>query len=55
VARPGGQPLHHGSLDSAEYRHLLWSNDLDAVAHIEDDSACGGATIWFARKRMNVG
>ncbi len=50
----GGQPLYHGSLDSAEYRHLLWSNDFDVVQHIEDDSTCGGATIWLARKMIKV-
>ena len=50
-----GQPLYHGSLDTTEYRQLLPANGFDVVEHIENDSACGGATIWLARKISDVG
>jgi hypothetical protein len=50
-----GQPLYHGSLDSAEYRHLLQVNDFDLVEHIENDPTCGGATIWLALKMIDAG
>ncbi len=46
-----GQPLYHGSLDSAEYRLLLQSSGFDVIRHVENDPTCGGATVWLARKR----
>jgi SAM-dependent methyltransferase len=49
-----GQPLYHGSLDSAEYRDLLQVNDFDLVEHIENDPTCCGATIWLARKMIHA-
>ena len=49
------QPLYHGSLDSAEYRHLLQVNGFDVVEHVENDPTCGGANIWLARKRPTFG
>ncbi len=45
-----GQPLYHGSLDPTEYRSLLQANGFDLIEHIEEDSTCGGATIWLAQK-----
>lgn len=50
-----GQPLYHGSLDSAEYCVLLRANGFEVVRHIENDPTCGGATIWLARKTSDVG
>ena len=43
-----GEPLHHASLDEAEYRGLLEANDFGVVAHAVDDPTCGGHTIWLA-------
>lgn len=45
-----GQALYHGSLDRAEYEELLLSNGFEVIRHIENDSMCGGATVWLARK-----
>ncbi|NVJ70808.1 MAG: class I SAM-dependent methyltransferase [Alphaproteobacteria bacterium] len=45
-----GRPLYHGSLDSAEYGRLLVENGFEVIEHVENDPACGGATIWLARK-----
>lgn len=47
-----GQPLYHGSLDPAEYLHLLHMNGFNVLAHAEEDPTCGGATIWLARKKQ---
>ncbi|MCO0637985.1 hypothetical protein M8745_18760, partial [Lutimaribacter sp. EGI FJ00014] len=38
-----GQPLYHGSLDSAEYCDLLRANGFEVVRHIENDPTCGGS------------
>lgn len=43
------QPLYHGSLDSAEYRHLLQTNGFEVIQHVVNDPSCGGATIWLAK------
>ncbi|WP_246557984.1 class I SAM-dependent DNA methyltransferase [Roseovarius nubinhibens] len=45
-----GQPLYHGSLDRAEYRARLERAGFEVIAHQENDPACGGATVWLARK-----
>ncbi|WP_336097262.1 class I SAM-dependent DNA methyltransferase [Roseovarius sp. CH_XMU1461] len=45
-----GQPLYHGSLDRAEYRARLERAGFEVIAHQESDPACGGATVWLARK-----
>src|SRR5207342_1130917 len=45
-----GEPLYHGSLDSAEYRALLATNGFEVVDHVVSDPDCGYATIWLARK-----
>jgi SAM-dependent methyltransferase len=44
-----GEPLYHGSLDTAEYRSLLGENGFTVVAHVVEDPACGEHTIWLAR------
>ena len=45
-----GEPLYHGSLDSAEYHALLERNDFVVLGHAVDDPECGHATVWLARK-----
>jgi hypothetical protein len=45
-----GERLYHGSLDPAEYRMLLASNGFEVVSHIAEDPACGGHTVWLARR-----
>jgi hypothetical protein len=46
-----GEPLYHASLDPAEYRALLDTAGFDVVAHIVEDTACGGHTAWLAQGR----
>lgn len=46
-----GEPLYHASLDPAEYRALLDTNGFDVAGHAVEDPACGGRTIWLARRR----
>lgn len=47
----GGEPLYHASLAPEEYRSLLKENDFDVVAYKDDDTDCGGHTIWLARRK----
>ncbi len=44
-----GEPLYHASLDPDEYRTLLRDNGFGVVAHVADDPACGGHTVWLAQ------
>ncbi len=46
-----GEPLFHASLDAAEYGALLDDNGFEVVAHLAEDPACGGHTVWLARLR----
>lgn len=46
-----GEPLHHSSLDPAEYRTLLHQNGFQVVGYVQRDPACGEHTIWLARAR----
>lgn len=46
-----GEPLYHASLDSAVYRDLLDRHGFDTLAHTVEDPACGGRTVWLARRR----
>ncbi|MGE0096547.1 MAG: trans-aconitate 2-methyltransferase, partial [Alphaproteobacteria bacterium] len=46
-----GEPLYHASLDEAEYRALLAENGFDVVRRVAEDPACGGHTVWLARRR----
>ena len=45
-----GEPLYHGSLDTAEYRALLEADGFEVLEHVVGDPGCGHATIWLARK-----
>jgi trans-aconitate methyltransferase len=49
-----GEPLHHASLDPAEYCALLAAHGFKLVAHVAEDSACGGHTVWLARAAVPV-
>jgi len=44
-----GEPLYHGSLDSAEYRSILELNRFAVVSHAVEDPASGGRTVWLAQ------
>ncbi|MBW8880779.1 MAG: methyltransferase domain-containing protein [Asticcacaulis sp.] len=46
-----GEPLYHGSLSPAEYRHLLDAHGFDLIDHVTSDPNCGHATIWLAKAR----
>jgi len=46
-----GSPLHHASLDGAEYRALLAANGFDVLLHRAEDPDCGGHTVWLAAAR----
>ena len=48
-----GRPLYHGSLDGAEYRDLLEGNGFQVLRHVQEDPACGGATVWLAKQVEN--
>jgi trans-aconitate methyltransferase len=45
-----GEALHHASLDPAEYRALLDAHGFEVLAHVVEDPACGGHTVWLARR-----
>jgi SAM-dependent methyltransferase len=45
-----GEPLYHASLDPAEYERLLRAHAFEIVAHAAEDPACGGHTVWLARR-----
>jgi SAM-dependent methyltransferase len=44
-----GEPLYHGSLDTAEYRSLLEQNGFAVVSHVVEDPSSGGHTVWLAQ------
>lgn len=44
-----GEPLYHASLSASEYEALLKDNGFETLAHVVEDSACGGRTVWLAR------
>jgi hypothetical protein len=46
-----GEALFHASLDPTEYRALLAAAGFDVAAHVAQDPACGGRTVWLARRR----
>jgi trans-aconitate methyltransferase len=46
-----GEPLYHGSLDTAEYRSLLNQNGFAVVSHVVEDPRDGGRTVWLAQLR----
>lgn len=49
-----GEPLYHASLDPAEYRALSSQHGFDIVDHVAEDPACGGHTVWLARRRPDA-
>lgn len=46
-----GERLYHASLDPAEYRSLLDAHGFEVMAHVVEDAACGGRTVWLAKQR----
>lgn len=44
------EPLHHASLDSAEYGRLLVRHGFTVRAQLAADPACGGHTVWLATR-----
>lgn len=48
-----GEPLYHGSLSPAEYRAALAGAGFVVLDHVQDDAACGGATVWLARRSVS--
>jgi SAM-dependent methyltransferase len=46
-----GEPLYHASLAPEEYLDLLSASGFEVVSHVAEDPACGGRTVWLARKR----
>jgi trans-aconitate methyltransferase len=47
----GGEPLYHASLAREDYAQLLEENGFRLVAQVDQDPACGGATVWLAQRR----
>lgn len=45
-----GDPLFHASLDPQAYRAILAAAGYAVLSHVANDPACGGHTIWLARK-----
>lgn len=45
-----GEPLYHGSLSLEQYRDALAGAGFDLLRHVAVDPACGGATVWLARR-----
>jgi 2-polyprenyl-3-methyl-5-hydroxy-6-metoxy-1,4-benzoquinol methylase len=46
-----GEQLFHASLAASEYRALLAAREFDVLDHVAQDPACGGRTVWLARRR----
>jgi len=49
-----GEALFHASLDAVEYRDLLARAGFEVVLHVVEDPACGGHTVWLARRTAEV-
>ena len=45
-----GEALYHASLAPATYRALLHRHGFAVVAQTTEDPACGGRTVWLARR-----
>jgi hypothetical protein len=45
-----GEDLYHSSLDAEKYEGLLESIGFEVVDHVAEDAACGGRTVWLARR-----
>lgn len=48
-----GDPLYHASLAPDEYHALLAGNGFDVVQFVPEDPACGGRTVWLARRNQD--
>jgi SAM-dependent methyltransferase len=48
-----GDRLYHGSLSTDEYARRLDESGYDVVLHRAQDLACGGHTVWMARRRSD--
>lgn len=46
-----GEPLYHASLEPEEYRALFDAHGFEVVSYVPEDAACGGHTIWLARRK----
>jgi len=55
IGRWQGEPLYHGSLDTAEYAALLEQNGFAIIDHRVQDPECGHATTWLAQMRPASG
>jgi len=49
-----GEALFHASLDAVEYRALLARTGFEVALHVVEDPACGGHTVWLARRTAAV-
>ncbi len=47
-----GETLFHASLDACEYRALLAQSGFQVMLHVVEDPACGGHTVWLARRTV---
>ena len=45
-----GEPLYHASLAPEAYRALLAAHGFALAHHVAEDPACGGHTVWLARR-----
>lgn len=45
-----GEAFFHASLDPLEYRSLLEQHGFAVVSTVAEDPACGGRTVWLARR-----
>ncbi len=45
-----GETAYHASLAPEEYRTLLAGQGFEVVAHTTEDPACGGHTVWLAKR-----
>ncbi|HJR14540.1 MAG TPA: hypothetical protein VJ833_11650, partial [Rhodanobacteraceae bacterium] len=45
-----GEPLYHASLAPEEYESLLARHGFTTIAYVPEDPACGGHTVWFAKR-----
>lgn len=45
-----GEPLYHASLAPEEYESLLDRHGFRVLEHVVEDPACGGHTIWLAKR-----
>ena len=46
-----GEPLYHGSLDSAEYQRLLIASGFAVLSYLANDPECGDHTVWLTQYR----